>query len=139
MVGLIIATQNLSQFSQKLLASVLSSSSIKFAGGVSWHDAVALAGEMKTDPQFILSAQKGGGQTQFVMYVRNYMQEAVGFIVPLGDLERRPKMRDDEFKELLQRNREKYTAAYEPALLETSAAIVQSGITFALDDPQRPI
>jgi type IV secretory pathway TraG/TraD family ATPase VirD4 len=74
MVGLIIATQNLGQFSHKLLASVLSSTSIKYAGGVSRHDAVTLAGEMKADPEFILAAQKGGGQTQFVTYVRNAMQ-----------------------------------------------------------------
>jgi hypothetical protein len=101
MVGLIIATQNLGQFSHKLLASVLSSTSIKFAGGVSRHDAVALAGEMKTEPEFILSMQKSGGQTQFVTYVRNQMSEAVGFIVPLGELETSPKMSTDDFNELL--------------------------------------
>jgi hypothetical protein len=139
MVGLIIATQNLGQFSQKLLASVLSSTSIKFAGGVSRHDAVALAGEMKAEPEFILSAQKGGGQTQFVTYVRNYMSEAVGFAVPLGTLEHSSKMGNDDFNELLKQNREKYTAAYEPALLDASSAIAQSGVTFALDEPQRPI
>jgi hypothetical protein len=83
--------------------------------------------------------QKGGGQTQFVTYVRNQMSEAVGFIVPLGELERSPKMSSADFTELLKQNREKYTAAYEPALLETSSAITQSGINFALDEPQRPI
>jgi len=139
MVGLIIATQNLGQFSHKLLASVLSSTSIKYAGGVSRHDAVTLAGEMKADPEFILAAQKGGGQTQFVAYVRNAMQEALGFIVPLGQLEGSPKMGGDDFQEPLRRNREKYTATFEPALLETSTAVTQSGLTFALDDPQRPI
>jgi hypothetical protein len=139
MVGLIIATQNLGQFSQKLLASVLSSTSIKFVGGVSRHDAVALAGEMKTEPEFILFAQKSGGQTQFVTYVRNAMQEALGFVVPLGELERSPKIGSEDFQELLRQNREKYTASFEPALLETSQAIAGSGISFALDEPQRPI
>jgi|tagenome__1003787_1003787.scaffolds.fasta_scaffold20978589_4 hypothetical protein len=139
MVGLIIATQNLGQFSQKLLASVLSSTSIKFVGGVSRHDAVALAGEMKTEPEFILFAQKGGGQTQFVAYVRNAVQEALGFVVPLGELERSPKIGSEDFQELLRQNREKYTASFEPALLETSQAIAGSGISFALDEPQRPI
>jgi len=54
-------------------------------------------------------------------------------------LERRAKMTGDQFKELLKRNREKYTAAYEPELLEASAAIAQSGMSFALDEPLRPI
>jgi hypothetical protein len=54
-------------------------------------------------------------------------------------LENSPKMGGNDLQELLRRNREKYTAAFELTLLATSSAVTQSGLTFALDEPQRPI
>jgi len=62
-VGIILATQNLGQFGNKLLQTVLSSTSIKYAGGVSDHDARILAADMKCTPKSIMSLSKTGRQS----------------------------------------------------------------------------
>ena len=46
-VGLVLAHQNLGQFERALQAAVMASTAIKLAGGVSAHDASALAKEMR--------------------------------------------------------------------------------------------
>ena len=55
-VGLIIAHQHLAQFERKLQSTVMTNTAIKLVGGLSEDDARALAGNMRSTPEFL-----GGG------------------------------------------------------------------------------
>ena len=76
-VGLILAHQNLGQLDQGLRSSIMASTAIKFAGGVSPEDAKKLAPAMHTAPEFIGSMQKLPGDARFAAYVKGVFSEAV--------------------------------------------------------------
>jgi Type IV secretion-system coupling protein DNA-binding domain len=116
-VGLVIAHQNLGQFTRALRDSVMASTAIKYAGGVSGADATALAREMKCDPDFLMAMQKGRGQSHFALFVRNITPEAVEQPVPFGTLERLPRQGTEEFKLLMSDNRQRYCGPIDDAML----------------------
>jgi hypothetical protein len=96
-VGMTLAHQNLDQLSSSLRASFFSSTSIKFAGGVSNKDAAAFAAEMHTDAEFVQAQRKRKNATSFACYVRNITPQALGISVPLGVVEQLSTMsRDDQ-------------------------------------------
>ncbi|HVY83558.1 MAG TPA: DUF87 domain-containing protein [Caulobacterales bacterium] len=107
-VGLTLAHQNLDQLPLALRASVMSSTSIKFAGGVSAKDARALADEMQVDPEFLQGLRKRHGRTEFACHVRNRTPCALSVSIPLGAVNALPQLADDEFKRLIQNNRDAY-------------------------------
>ena len=77
-VGLIIAHQNLDQFSQKLRASVMASTSIKLVGGLSAKDTAAFAREMGCEEAFISERRKHQKHTEFACFIRNHQTRTVG-------------------------------------------------------------
>lgn len=113
-VGLIFAHQNLDQLGASLRASVLASTTIKFAGGLSAKDAATLDSEFRCDADFLLSQRKEKKQTEFACYVKNYTAKALSVSIPLGFMEERPQIASYDYKNLLDRNRELYS---EPPML----------------------
>lgn len=107
-VGLVLAHQNLGQFETRLQAAVMSSTAIKLAGGVSAHDATALAKEMRCEAEFLQGMRKRRDHTEFACFIRNVTERPVSLSVPLGQMEARPRLSEDEREELLARNRERY-------------------------------
>ena len=109
-IALTLAHQNLDQLDTGLRATVLSSTSIKFAGGLSSKDANALDSEFRTDAAFLLSQKKRGDYTEFACYVRNYTNEALSVHIPLGYVDALPKMSGDAYRDLIVRVRDEYSA-----------------------------
>lgn len=118
-VGLIFAHQNMDQLSANLRSSVLASTTIKFAGGLSAKDAGILDSEFRTDTDFLLGMKKGKNYTEFACYVKNYTNKALVISIPLGFVEDKPKITAFQYEELLDRNRELYS---EPPLLPEEIA-----------------
>jgi len=118
-VGLIFAHQNMDKLSANLRSSVLASTTIKFAGGLSAKDAGTLDSEFRTDADFLLGMKKGKFHTEFACYVKNYTNKALAVTIPLGFLENQPKITAAEYAELEDRNRELYS---EPPLLPEEIA-----------------
>ena len=110
-VGLILAHQNLDQFDHELQATVMASTSIKLAGGVSAKDAAILAKEMRCEPEDILSVQKGKGRTRFLLYIRN--KQPTFLEVNLGMMESRPRISQKDLEVIRERIRAKYCVALE--------------------------
>jgi hypothetical protein len=104
-VGLIIAHQNLDQFSQKLRASVMASTSIKLVGGLSAKDTAAFAREMGCEEAFISERRKHQKHTEFACVIRNHTREPRALAVPLGLMEREPRMSEKEREAMLSANR----------------------------------
>lgn len=121
-IGLIFSHQNLDQLSTALRASVLSSTSIKFAGGLSSKDANSLDTEFRTDAQFLLNQKKRGDHTEFACYVKNFTAKALSVSIPLGHVENMPTLDEDDYAELLEKNREMYSVEPEIPVIEAPIA-----------------
>jgi hypothetical protein len=104
-VGLIIAHQNLDQFSQKLRAAVMASTSIKLVGGLSAKDASAFAREMCCDDAFLQERRKHQKHTEFACFIRNHMKHPTVLDVPFGLMEGQPTLSEKERQGLLAANR----------------------------------
>jgi hypothetical protein len=99
--GCVFAHQFLDQATPSLRASLAANTSIKMAGGVSTVDARALASDMRTTSDFILSQSK----LSFACHIRNVTPNAVSIPIPVGLLEREEKLSDDAYEVLRERNR----------------------------------
>jgi hypothetical protein len=100
-VGMVLAHQNLDQLSERLRAAVMSSTSIKLAGGMSAKDARALAHEMRCAPEYLQDARKSADHTTFALFVKHLTPQALHVQVPFGTLEAEPEMEEAEYQELL--------------------------------------
>lgn len=107
-VGMTLAHQNLDQLSPSLRASFFSSTSIKFAGGVSNKDAAAFGAEMHVDAEFVQAQRKRKNATSFACYVRNITPQALGISVPLGVVEQLATMDKGDQQLLQDLNRAEY-------------------------------
>lgn len=112
-IGLCLAHQHLDQLPGALKATVMASTSLKFAGGVSAKDARALADDMRTEPAFIASMRKRRGASEFAAYARNRTARAMRIKVSLGAVNALPSLSDDEYAALIEQNRRRYCATLE--------------------------
>ncbi len=107
-VGLHVAAQNLDQMPTRLRSTVMASTSLKFAGGVSARDARQLADDMRTDAAFIQATRKRAGRSEFATYVKNRTPNAIYVNVELGRINKLGAMDDDRFQALMDQNRVRY-------------------------------
>jgi hypothetical protein len=108
LVGITAAHQTLDQLSPRLRASMFANTSMKCVGGVSAKDARALAEELRTTPEFIEGMRRRGPRTEFAVWVKHLIGQAIRLSVPLGFLERQPTLSTEEYDELLRDNRARY-------------------------------
>jgi hypothetical protein len=101
--GCIFAHQFLDQATSSLRASLAANTAIKFAGGASTRDARALASDMRTSAEFILSQPR----LHFAAHIRGITPNAVSIPIPVGALEAEPRLSKDAYERLLQANRRK--------------------------------
>jgi Type IV secretion-system coupling protein DNA-binding domain len=121
-VGLVLAHQNLGQFDLKLAASVMASTAIKLAGGVSAKDGATLAKDMRCESEFLLSMRKHQKATDFACFIRNVTPQAIALTVPFGQMEGRPRMSEGQLQRLLEQNRHRYAAEASHALRASPSA-----------------
>jgi hypothetical protein len=84
-LGVLFSHQYLDQCTPALRSSIAANTAIKFAGGVSERDARALAGDMRTTPDLILSQRKSADASRFACSIRGH--SAMSLTVPFGTLE----------------------------------------------------
>ena len=107
-VGLTLAHQTLDQLTPRLRASILSNTSFKCVGGVSNRDAHALAGELRTDADFIESMRRHKTRSEFAVWLKHETPRAIRLSVPLGFLEREAIMDEEAFAQVIAKNRSRY-------------------------------
>ena len=132
-LGCVFAHQYLGQCSVQLRASLAANTAIKLASGVSVNDARALAPDMRTTADFILSQPK----LQFAAYVRGVTPQAVSLPVVPGLLAREPQMSERQYEAFRERNRARVSERMRSPLPETSAS-VRSPAREALPPAVRP-
>jgi hypothetical protein len=106
--GCVFAHQFLDQATSSLRASLAANTAIKFAGGVSTGDARALAPDMRTTADFILSQPR----LHFAAYFRGTTQSAVSIPAEIGRVEAEPTMSADAYELLRVDNRDLVCADY---------------------------
>ena len=104
-LGCVFAHQFLDQCTSQLRSSLAANTAIKMAGGVSTSDARALAADMRTSPEFILSQPR----LTFACHIRGVTPQGVAIPVNAGLLEAQPERAD--YEALIQRNRERVWSA----------------------------
>jgi hypothetical protein len=107
-VGLCLANQFLDQFDRRLLSAVKTNTAIKLVGGLSSDDARDFAREMNCEREFLLSMRKIEGFTNFACTVKNVHNQPLRVTIPLGLLDKLPKINPYVWKALIERNRELY-------------------------------
>ena len=106
-LGCVFAHQFLDQCTSSLRSSLAANTSIKMASGVSMADARALAPDFRTTPDFILSQPK----LHFAAHIRNVTPQAISIPVPVGVLERQPRIGREAYERLRDMNRARVSAA----------------------------
>ncbi|HVH75194.1 MAG TPA: hypothetical protein VM755_09785 [Stellaceae bacterium] len=105
-LGCVFAHQYLDQCTPSLRASLAANTAIKMAGGVSTSDARAMASDMRTTPDFILSQPR----LYFACHIRNVTPQAVSIPIEVGKLESEPRLSQDAYDDMRRRNRERVSA-----------------------------
>jgi len=121
-VGLTLAHQFLDQLTPALRASVMSNPAIRFAGGISAKDAMALKEDMRTSAETILAANKSSRASEFSCFVRHLTPTALTYTLPLGEAEREPRMSDADYQRLLTRIRSQVAAPIDETLSHVGGA-----------------
>jgi hypothetical protein len=103
--GILLAHQHLDQSTASLRASLAANTGIKFASGLSAADASAMARDMRTTPDFILSQPK----LQFAAHIRHVTSSAVS--VPIRPVESPAWLSDAAYAEGIARNRARVSLA----------------------------
>ena len=101
--GCVFAHQFLDQATPSLRASLAANTSIKMASGVSMGDPRALAPDMRTTADFVVSQAK----LHFACHIRNVTPNAVSIPVLVGELERQPRLSADAYEYLRNLNRKR--------------------------------
>ena len=107
--GCVFAHQFLDQATSALRASLAANTAIKFAGSCSTGDARALASDMRTTADFILSQPR----LHFAAHIRHVTPNAVSIPVPVGLFDQEPRMDDKDYLWLRELNGEKVSIAGE--------------------------
>ena len=136
-VGLTFAHQHLDQLSTKLYSSVMTNPAIRFAGGISASDARALAPEMRTSVDHLLTPKKSARATEFATYVRNTTVAPVILSVPLGVAEREPKMSARHYEAMLTRVRREIAAPLADTEQHITASVPSAAPTVFAPPPPR--
>jgi hypothetical protein len=109
-LGCVFAHQFLDQCTSSLRSSLAANTSIKMASGVSMADARALAPDLRTTADFILSQPR----LHFAAHIRNVTGSAVSIPVPVGELERQPTLSREAYERLRELNRERVSLPPQP-------------------------
>jgi hypothetical protein len=128
-IDLIFSRQNLDQLTPDFRANMLSSTSVKSAGGLSAKDASTLDSDFRCDSSFLISQRKGVDHTRFACYVKNYTKHALSVSIPLGFLESEPQSSDEEYEFFIDINRIQYCD--DASLYEEGEAILFSALVEA--------
>ena len=140
-LGVVFAHQYLDQLPRALESSIMTNTSIKFAGGVSSADAHKLAPNMGTTHSFLSQIRKRTRETDFAVYIRNLTSNAITLTVPFGTLEAMPRMVSTAFADVLATNRRRYAASRDqarPVATEPVASRPTPTLSAATDETSSP-
>lgn len=136
-LGLVMAHQYLGQLPRGLPASMMTNTSIKFAGGISDRDARSMAPEMRTTAEFLTGMTKASNHTHFAAHVRNVTPQALRLKIPFGTAETLATMQEDHYELLRAASRERLAARRQPTAKQDVVGESKASAPAAADSPER--
>ena len=121
------AHQFLDQLDGQARQTLLSNASVKIVGGVSYKDNQTFAREMNTDTGFLSSLSKHESSTEFCLWIKNVIPDALKLSVPFGLLESAKLLDDTGQQLLLDQNRELFCVPSPQKLAAHRNTIRQAG------------
>lgn len=125
-LGVTLAHQQIKgQLSEALFSTLSANTRIKYAGTRSYQDAAMMARDMgQCDPSFILNQkiEEAQRRTHFACYVDGLTPQPLSVEIELGAINKQPRMSDEAYKKLIERNRALVSTDYEPPLYAPSPA-----------------
>lgn len=128
-VGICLSHQQLAQVSSELRKG-LAGVGVKMIGAVSDHDAREMAADLGVSPGFLLGLRREEKSATFALHVRNVTRSAVPLSVPLGFLERQPRMSDAEWNLVCEQSRQRYGAPWRQS---AQTSVKKSGVTILVN------
>ena len=114
-LGMLLATQAPHQLPEGVQRELATNTTIKMVGPVAYSVASQLARDMHTTPEFIQSMRSyDRSHTEFACHVRNLTPSAVKLTIPMGTLEKEPRMSDPQHAAMRAANRARYGAPPAP-------------------------
>jgi hypothetical protein len=112
-VSLTSAHQTLDQLSPALRSTMMTNTSTKLIGGVSAKDARAFAEEIRCQADYLQDIKKRKDETEFACWIRNVTGKPVTLFVPLGAVERQPRLSGEEHQAVIDKNRDQYCVRWD--------------------------
>ncbi len=106
--GVVIAHQLLDQLNAMTRQTLLANASVKIVGGLSHKDNQAFAPEMGTDKAFLALLQKKESSTEFGLWIKHVVPQALRLSVPFGLLESANRLDTSGEQAQLDNNRQRY-------------------------------
>jgi hypothetical protein len=119
-LGITLAQQQI-EGPQTLRGTISTNTTIKYAASVEAADLSYAARDLRCDPAFIQSQKRTATHANFACFVRNYIDRPVSISIPLGNIQREPLMTEEQYRQLLERNRERVSAPLNVAPTPTHA------------------
>ena len=120
-LGVLVAHQDIaSQLSEKLRSALATNTTIKYASSLGGSDANFMAREMNCEAEFFQRAIKAPTHARFAGFVRGYTPQPVIFELPFRAIEKEPAMTEEQYAQLLERNRAYITEPREDRTLGSS-------------------
>ena len=121
-VACLLAFQGTYQF--RTSKAILSLTAVKLCGLVEHEDAQIMAPQLRTNPDFLKSLPfKERIETQFACFVRGVSEAVSKIPVDFTIFDKRPKMSDPQYEQLLKNNRERFGVRSQPPIRKPSHAI----------------
>ncbi len=108
--GVVLAHQFMDQLNPMTRQTLLANASVKIVGGMSHKDNQSLAREMGTDTDFLSSLLKHQSSTEFGLWIKHVIPQALRLTVPFGVLESATRLDQNGEQAQLDFNRKLYGA-----------------------------
>jgi hypothetical protein len=113
-LGICLAFQYFGQMDDKLRASILGNTTVKYAGGLNVSESRMIARELRVDDEFVMAQRKDSDDppqwAQFATHIKYSTDHAVSLRVPFYALENMPKMSDAAYRTVMEANRSSVAA-----------------------------
>lgn len=106
--GIVIAHQYLDQLPPQARRSLATNASIKMVGGLEYTHQQSFAKQMNTSTEFLSTIQKHKSGTEFALWIKNVIPQALRLNVPFGRLASESRLTDLGMQMLLEQNRKRY-------------------------------
>ncbi len=128
------AHQSISQLSPDVRRAFAANMGVKLFGGLSDSEARDVADDLRVAPSFLTGLKRGANTATFALHVSNRTPSAIPVSMPLGSLDREPRMSAAEYARVRENIRQKYGSGAAASPMRTLAPLRGTPVKSVPDD-----